>query len=204
MGSSKKPSSYFMIKAKTDDKALVIDLLSQSFDDNQSVNYIIRQDKKRIQRVRSLMDYSYEVCSDFGEVLVSDDRKACALLLYPHLKHTTLKSIWLDIKLIFQAIGLDGIKKAMTREAQIKKLQSKDKMTYLWFIGVDTAHQHEGIGGKLLKEIIEEANMKILPVYLETSTLQNLPWYERFGFKIYNKLELGYTLFFLKREPNKK
>jgi ribosomal protein S18 acetylase RimI-like enzyme len=193
-----------MIKAKTDDKALVIDLLSRSFDGNQSVNYIVRQDEKRIQRIHSLMDYSYKVCSQFGEVWLSNDQKACALLLYPHLKRTTLKSIWLDIKLMFQVIGLDGIQKAMSREAQIKKLQPKDKMTYLWFIGVDPTRQHEGIGGKLLKEIIEEANMKTLPVYLETSTLQNLPWYERFGFKIYNKLELGYTLFFLKCGPNKK
>lgn len=193
-----------MFKAKTDDKALVIDLLSRSFDGNQSVNYIVRQDEKRIHRIRSLMDYSYHVCSKFGEVWLSNDRKACALLLYPHLKRTTLKSVWLDIKLIFQVIGLNGIQKTMSREAQIKKLQPKDKMTYLWFIGVDPDRQHEGIGGKLLKEIIDQANMKSLPVYLETSTLQNLPWYERFGFEIYNKLELGYTLFFLKREPNKK
>jgi ribosomal protein S18 acetylase RimI-like enzyme len=77
-------------------------------------------------------------------------------------------------------------------------------MTYLWFIGVDPAWQHQGIGGKLLNEIIEEANMESLPVYLETSTLQNLPWYERFGFEIYNKLEMSYTLFFLRREPYKK
>jgi len=192
-----------MVRAKTNDKSFVVDLLSQSFDNNQSVNYIVRQDKKRLRRIRFLMDYSYEVCSQSGDVWLSDDHKACALLLYPHLKRTTLKSIWLDVKLIFQVIGLCGVQKAMKRETQIKKLQPKAPMAYLWFIGVNPANQHNNVGTKLLNEIIEDANSKALPVYLETSTLQNLPWYERQGFKIYNKLELGYTLFFLRHEIGK-
>jgi len=34
-------------------------------------------------------------------------------------------------------------------------------------------------------------NEEKLPVYLETSTLTNVPWYQRFGFEIYGKSELG-------------
>lgn len=192
-----------MIKARVDDKAVVVDLLTQSFKDNQSVNYIVRQDNKRVDRIRFLMEYSYEVCSMFGDVWLSDNRKACALVLYPQLKRTTLKSIWLDIGLIFHSIGLNGIKKALKRETQIKALQPRNEMTYLWFVGVDPAHQYSGIGSKLLTEIINEANLKKLPIYLETSTLQNLPWYQRFGFEVYEQLELTYTLFFLKREADK-
>ena len=192
-----------MIKATTDDKNLVLDLLSLSFNENQSVNYIIRQDKNAKQRIRALMDYSFEVCQEFGDVWLSENREACALVLYPHNKRTTVKSIWLDIRLIFQAIGLTNIQKALGRETKIKTLQEKVKMSYLWFIGVDPQHQHEGIGSNLLKEVIADAAKKDLPVYLETSTLKNLPWYKKFEFEIYNQLELGYTLFFLKHEPNK-
>ena len=36
-----------MIKANLNDRALVANLLAQSFDDNQSVNYIVKQDSKR-------------------------------------------------------------------------------------------------------------------------------------------------------------
>jgi len=192
-----------MIKAKLDDKANVVDILSRSFEDNQSVNFIIRQDKNRTKRIRALMDYSYEVCSQFGDVWLSDDRQACALLLYPHLKRTTLKSIWLDIKLILQAIGLDSIQKAMNRETRIKKLHPPTKMAYLWFIGVQPEHQGQGIGSKLMKEIISNSDSKVLPIYLETSTLKNLPWYEKFGFQIYGQLDFGYNLYFMEREPDK-
>lgn len=75
-------------------------------------------------------------------------------------------------------------------------------MVYLWFIGVDPDQQHRGIGSALLGEIIADASNRNLPVYLETSTRRNLPWYERFDFEVYDQLVLDYTLFFLKYIPD--
>jgi GNAT superfamily N-acetyltransferase len=189
-----------MIKASKNDKRHIVEILSNSFYDNHSVNYIIahRRSKKEII---ALMDYSFEKCLLYGNVYLSDDKNACALIIYPQKKHFSIKATWLDIKLIFKSIGLLRIFKALNRESAIKTLQPKVDMSYLWFIGVLPSAQHTGIGSKLLTEIIEEADSKELPIYLETSALRNLPWYERFGFMVYNRLELSYTLFFLKREP---
>jgi hypothetical protein len=192
-----------MKNANYKDKSLVADILTKSFDTNQSVNYIAKQDGKRLKRINALMKYSFEVCYMFGDVFLSNDKKACALVLYPDKKKTTLKSILLDIKLILSCIGVENIKKALTRESKIKQLQPKELMYYLWFIGVDTEHQNEGIGSILLDEIINDSKNKQRPIYLETSTLKNLPWYKKFGFQVYNKLELSYKLFFLKRELDK-
>jgi ribosomal protein S18 acetylase RimI-like enzyme len=192
-----------MIKANQGDKQLIVDILTKSFESNQSVNYIAKQDGKRIERISSLMDYSFEVCHSFGDVFLSDDKKACALVLYPDKKKTTFKSILLDVKLILSCIGIENIKKALSRESKIKELQPKELMYYLWFIGVDPDNQNEGIGSVFLNEIIEDSEHKKRPIYLETSTIKNLPWYKKFGFEIYNELDLSYKLFFLKRELNK-
>lgn len=189
-----------MKKAEPSDKDLIVDILTKSFDTNQSVNYIIKQDAKRVQRISVLMDYSFEICYLFGDVFLSDDKKACALVTYPDKKKTNLKSILLDTRLIFSCVGLSNIKKTLHREAMIKKLQPREQMYYLWFIGVDPEYQNEGIGGKLLEDIIKDSNQKKRSIFLETSTLKNLPWYKKFGFHIYNELELSYKLFFLKRE----
>ncbi|MBT2560157.1 GNAT family N-acetyltransferase [Pedobacter sp. ISL-68] len=191
-----------MIKATSRDKQLVTDLLVKSFEDNQSVNYIIHQDKNRLKRIHALMAYSFEICQMSGEVVLSDDNRACALILYPHKKRTSFKSIYLDIKLVLQSIGLPGLLKVLKREALIKKKQPKEEMAYLWFIGVDPLYQQSGVGSWLLQQVFVEAGKKKLPVYLETSTLRNLPWYKRFGFQIYDELNLGYTLYFLKRLPS--
>ncbi|MEJ7820696.1 MAG: GNAT family N-acetyltransferase [Chitinophagaceae bacterium] len=187
-----------MIKATIEDKRLVVEILAASFDDNKSVNYIIKQGYNRKERLRRLMEYSFNVCYRFGEVFLSDEKNACALVVYPDKKKTTLKSILLDAKLIISCVGLKNIKKTLARESMIKKIQPKGRMSYLWFIGVDPEYQNEGIGSNLLREVIRDSGHKKRPIFLETSTLKNLPWYQKFGFEIYHELNLSYKLFFLK------
>lgn len=192
-----------MKKARYTDKELVVDILTRSFNANQSVNYIVKQDKKRIKRISALMDYSFEVCYMFGNVFLSNDEKACALVLYPDRKKTTFRSILLDAKLIISCVGVKNIRRTLDREAKIKQVQVKDKMYYLWFIGVNPEYQNTGIGTGLLKEVINDSQVQNRPIYLETSTLKNLPWYKSQGFKVYHELDLGYRLFFLNKELNK-
>ena len=87
----------------------------------------------------------------------------------------------------------------MKRESEIKKLHPKELMYYLWFIGVDPMEQHQGIGSALMQDVIGESIKMKRSIYLETSTLKNLPWYEKFGFTIYNELDLDYKLYFMKK-----
>ena len=188
-----------MLKVNSAKRELAIEILTGAFNNNKSVNYIVRQDSQRLLRIKALMAYSFDMCMEFGDVFFSENGEACALILYPHLKKFSFYAFWLDIKLIFKAITIWGVAKTLKRESKIKAIQPKEPMTYLWFIGVNHLFQHEGIGSNLLKEVIEYANQKDLPVFLETSTTENLPWYNRFGFQIYNEVELGYKLFFLKR-----
>lgn len=188
-----------MISSTYENKKLVIGILTSSFVENKSVNYIVKQDNKRISRIQELMDYSFEVCYHFGKVYLSDDRKACALVLFPEQKKTTFKSIWLDIKLIIKSVGIFSIDKALHRESKIKEVQDKGLMYYLWFIGVDPSSQGKGSGTKLMNELIVESESMNRPICLETSTLKNLPWYKKFSFEVYQELDLSYKLFFLKR-----
>ena len=189
--------------ANYNDKKRVIGILSQSFESNQSVNYIAKQDGIRLIRVNALMDYSFEMCYLFGSVFMSDDKSACARILYPDKKKTTVKSIILDIKLLINCIGISNIGKAIDRESKINKLQPNELMCYLWFIGVDPKYQGLGKGSELMTDIINESKKLERPIYLETSTLKNIPWYKKFGFEVYDELLLTYKLFFLKRNFTK-
>jgi len=188
-----------MIQAEYTDKELVVDILANAFKNNKSVNYIITQDEKKEQRVRRLMEYSFGLCYRYGKVVLTTDKKACALILFPDKKRISLYSICLDMYLVFSCIGLLNVKRAMERESKIKQLQLKNNVYYLWFIGVYPVEQNKGIGSMLLNNIINDAHEQQRIICLETSTVRNIPWYEKFGFQIYDQLNLGYTLFFLKK-----
>jgi ribosomal protein S18 acetylase RimI-like enzyme len=189
-----------MIKATIKDKAMVIDILTNSFDDNKSVNYIIKQDSQRINRIRALMSYSFDTCFMFGEVYLSDNRQACALILFPDHKKFSLRAIWLDLILVFKVIGIDRVGKAMSRESLIKSNYPKEPFYYLWFLGVFNSEQNKGTGTILLEELIQDSQKQNREIYLETSTTKNIPWYGKFNFKIYKEIDFGYQLYMLKRD----
>lgn len=189
-----------MIKANIKDKALVIDILADSFDNNKSVNYIIKQDSQRIKRIKALMSYSFDICLMFGEVYLSDNKQACALVLFPDHKKFSLKAIWLDLVLVFKAIGIERTGKAMSRESLIKSNYPKESFYYLWFLGVFNAQQNKGTGTRLLEELIQDSQKQNRDIYLETSTTKNIPWYSKFNFKIYKEIDFGYQLYMLKRD----
>ncbi len=188
-----------MKRAGIDQKSLVVEILVKSFDDNKSVNYVVKQDRNREARIRGLMDYSFNICNTFGDVWISDDEQACALTLHPEKKRSTFSSILWDANLALNVIGLNRISKVLGRESKIKSFHPNERFTYLWFIGVSPELQNEGKGSQLLNEIIKDSDTKGRPIYLETSVDRNLPWYKKHGFEIFQSVDFSYTLYMLRR-----
>lgn len=143
-----------MRRGNADDNQLVIDILEKAFDDNRSVNYVVKQDRKRRERIRGLMDYSFNVCHAFGEVWISDDQQACALILHPDRKRTSLRTLMWDAKLALSVIGIDRIAIVLKRESMIKRMHPKQPFSYLWFIGVNPRLQNKGIGSAFIRDVI--------------------------------------------------
>ena len=71
-------------------------------------------------------------------------------------------------------------------------------IAFLWFLAVDPVRQRSGVGRALLEEVFEGAGA---PVYLDTSTPDNLPYYSSFGFEQIGRGELprGAKMWFMRR-----
>lgn len=182
-------------------KSVVVNILSKAFNENKSVNYVIKPGTGRESRIRKLMEYSFEVCQAFGEVWISEDKDACALILHPDKKRTSIDSIFADLKLAISVIGLTRIATVLGRESRIKVFHPKEPFSYLWFIGVNPAEQNKGKGSLLLKEIIDQSIQNGRSIYLETSVDKNVPWYRKHGFQVFQTLDFTYTLYMMKRLP---
>jgi ribosomal protein S18 acetylase RimI-like enzyme len=188
-----------MRKAVEEDKQSVIETLVRSFHDNPSVNYVIKQDRYRQKRLAALMDYSFELCMSFGDIWINDQKTGCALVLYPSLQRTNIRTIMLDLRLVFTSIGFFRFPAILDRERKIKRRHPPGELTYLWFIGVNPDHQHQGVGSMLLRTVIENAAVTNRPIVLETSVQKNVAWYQNFGFEVFEILNLSYTLFLMKK-----
>lgn len=145
------------------------------------------------------MEYSFLTCMDFGEIFLSEDRQCCALVLFPEQKRTTLNTICRDLKLVFSVTGLAAIPKLLKRESQIKKYYpSGSNLYYIWFVGCMPESQRKGSGMLMMKFLLSEAGRMKRQVYLETSAVHNIRWYEKLGLYVYHQLDLSFTLYFLK------
>jgi GNAT superfamily N-acetyltransferase len=87
----------------------------------------------------------------------------------------------------------------LKRESMIKNNHPKEPFAYLWFIGVNPPKQNRGIGSAFIKEVIRKCEKEERPIYLETSVERNLPFYQKFGFEIFQSLDLSYKLYHLRR-----
>jgi ribosomal protein S18 acetylase RimI-like enzyme len=183
-----------MIIAAYTDKQIVVDLLACSFKNNKSVNHTVIQDSRKTQRIKALMEYSFETCFRFGNVFLNAEKNACALVLYPDKKRNTPAAIWQDIQLIMKAIGLFNISYVIKRQKSVHDLHPAVPIFYLWYIGVAPHDSGKGLGSTLLRDVCDYAKKEQRPVFLETSTESNIPWYIKNGFELYLQLKVPYTL----------
>lgn len=76
---------------------------------------------------------------------------------------------------------------------------------YLLYIGIEPDRQGQGLGGALLRPVLEECDRTGTPAYLEASCERNRSLYERHGFVEREALPLpegGPTIFPMWREPS--
>lgn len=85
-----------------------------------------------------------------------------------------------------------------------KKAVMPDPTWHLVAIGVDPAHQGEGLGSALVRSGLHKADLTGSPVYLETETEENVAFYERFGFEVIEQIvveKVGVPMWLMRRPP---
>jgi GNAT superfamily N-acetyltransferase len=76
---------------------------------------------------------------------------------------------------------------------------------YLFFLAVEPEIQGKGIGSLLIQPMLQIANKKRLPCYLETMREKNLAFYAKHGFQICSEMQVpekGPHIWGLIRHPN--
>ena len=191
-----------MIRAGKQDRDLVVDILHSAFEpifDDNSINFIAKQDHKRSERIKVLMEFLVDDCLDFGEVLLSDKRNACILVKYPHTAKTTFTVVLRHVKLAFKCVGLSNVYRVLKRQAIINKHHIKEAYIHPVIMGATSEVRGFGFGARLIKQLLEDRENNTLPVIIETTTNENLRMYQRFGFELIKEVQTkDFPLYFLR------
>jgi ribosomal protein S18 acetylase RimI-like enzyme len=98
-----------------------------------------------------------------------------------------------------------NLSRALRTQLEVESEHPKEpKHWYLGYLGVRSDSQGHGIGGLMLREVLDQADAAEVPAYLESSNEKNLSLYERHGFvvtKSYPALGRGPTIWRMWREP---
>lgn len=187
-----------MIKANILDKKLIVKLLHDSFIDIKipnSINYTIKSDKNRSRRMIALMDYQFDMALKYGAIFLNDEKTAC--ILYIHKIHFNVINLIWNFKLVINCIGFNNVFKTLKRERLLNKQHPKIPFKHLWLMAVSPDLQGKGVGSEILQETLKHYKNNL--VYVETTTDDNVKFYKKNGFSIFNQtLELDYPLYFMK------
>jgi ribosomal protein S18 acetylase RimI-like enzyme len=70
------------------------------------------------------------------------------------------------------------------REWQARERDMTDPCWYLFLLGVEPSRQRQGLGGALMRPILESADTDHIACYLETENQRNVAFYRRHGFDV--------------------
>lgn len=193
-----------MITASKEDIITIVKILAPAFNANQSVNRCIKQDKRRFQRIENQIKYVSRISLRDKMAFLNDEKTGVILCnLSNGSKATPLDDLFYMTQVSGIKLGLQLIK----REKILKEILPSINYCHLWFIGIESSMQGNGIGSKMIHALMDICKKKKLPIYLETSNSRNLKFYESNGFKLYHKTQLSmdnFELYFYKWEYNNK
>lgn len=123
-----------------------------------------------------------------GTADIAGDFGAVALWLPPHAEPDVGAMIE-----IFENLGRtpDQGRDGEGLFAQMEHFHPKEPHWYLPLIGADPAHQGKGYGTDLMAHAIWRCDERGEAAYLESSNPANVPFYERFGFKVMGEIQQG-------------
>jgi len=188
-------------KATHEDKQLVVEILVSAFAPitvKNSINFVVKQDEKRQERMQILMEYLFERSMRYGDVYLSDNHKACLLVKTQHRESISLKSIREDLRLVFKCIGISRVANVLRRQRIVQHYYPKRPHIKPVILGAKNAAICTGTAARLLLKLKVAYQDNTLPIIVDAADEDNVKLYQKFGFRVIGKEEnLGFPIYLL-------
>lgn len=179
-------------------------MLARAFHEGPLQRYYLPDPDRRAVALRVLFTHFLEHGLGAGEVHVIAELTGVAIWLPQPLPAAKADA---GSGRLAQFLGEEGARRRTAFAAHLAPLHRFEMPGPHWYlsvIGVDPEDQGRGLGGALLKPMLERAAGEGLPVYLETAQPRNVPFYLRHGFRLAvegTEPSSGLSFWTFRREP---
>ncbi|MHA2392744.1 MAG: GNAT family N-acetyltransferase [Promethearchaeota archaeon] len=178
-----------LYKIQKKDLKNAVNVLDNAFSEDSMWKEVFNdEDKNRI-----LTEVMVRFCLKYGNVFSTSDNLEGVMAIAPHDKEMTFFRIIRSgaFSLSMKISSESKIMKVLSNAVEeAKKSLNLGSYIHLLIMGVSQEFQGKGFGGKLLRAVIEKAEIERKAIYLETQKEENVSLYEKYGFSVKKKLNL--------------
>jgi ribosomal protein S18 acetylase RimI-like enzyme len=179
-----------LYKLTKKDTARAADVLVDAYFEDPMMKIVFKEDKQRFIQFKVM----FKFCNKYGDVFAPSDNFEGIMCILPYENaDMTVPRIILSGG-FFLSLRLMKFRKVMEQSIEaieeVKKNLDIGPYIYLFVIGVQQEFQGKGFAGKMLRALVEKAEMEEKSMYLETQNEKNVSLYEKYGFYVYKKKDL--------------
>lgn len=182
---------------------LIGEILGDAFSNDPVLNWVMYHTRD----YASLFTFSAQsLFLQHDKVYLNAAATGAAMWLPPGVSSQMPTRISQIIKMLIQTLpyGFKPLKRLGQLQALFAKYHPDEPHYYLQAIGARQGNQGKGIGSALLKHTLRECDGAGALAYLESSSPNNVPLYERHGFETFHEESLpdgGPPIWFMLRQP---
>ena len=182
----------------------VVAALARAFYDDPMFGWMVPDDSRRLDQIERLFGlFGRRFWFGFGLAFTTPRVAGGAIWVPPGEAQLSVWRQLLMLPAMLRATGVRDFPRLMRALSIMDAKHPHEPHYYLPVIGVDPPWQGKGLGGALLRPMLERCDREGMPAYLEASTPRNRALYERNGFTVSEEVTLpgGPPLWLMWRTP---
>ena len=184
------------------DRAAISACLARAFESDPVSRFLFPRDRSRLRRLGSFYRFVLELLSQHGAIHTDVLVRGAAVWRAPSPPEIDSLQAVRDSARMVSKLRF-ATRRAFTLEQIVGPARPVVPHWYLALIGTEPSEQGRGVGSALLAPILARCDREQLPAYLESSKAENIPFYERHGFRVKEELHVpnGPRLWPMLRKP---
>ena len=163
-------------------------LMARAFYDDPFFTFVLPEGERR----RSILPWMFEKILGYGQrygkIYTTASLEGIAMWLGPQKPSLEWTGTLLTgLFLLPLKLSRQELEKSLQQANSARKLHEQSITGQHWYLvelGVEPARQGDGVGGALLQPVLARADQESQACYLDTNNELNIPYYERFGFRL--------------------